>query len=88
MKENCPDKAGRSGTLGPPARTPADQQEVRECPTMFAVDETPSVVEVPVVHPVGAGHVRPPGSAGALAGRISQDAIEWDFPHFRLSQQA
>ncbi len=54
---------------------PADKEEVRGCLTVFAVDEALCSVAVLVVHSEEAGHVRPPGSAGALAGRVSQYAI-------------
>ncbi len=57
------------------AGMPADKEEVRGCLTVFAVDEALCSVAVLVVHSEEAGHVRPPGSAGALAGRVSQYAI-------------
>ena len=69
------------------AGMPADQGEVRGCLTVFAADEALWVVAVLVVHLEGAGHLRPPGSAGALAGRVSQDVIGWDFPHVGLGRQ-
>ena len=40
------------------------------------------------VHHDAAIHVRPPGSAGALAGRVSQDATQSDFPHLNLIRPA
>jgi hypothetical protein len=70
------------------AGMPVDQDEARGCPTVFAADEALWVVAVLVVHLEGAGHVRPPGSAGALAGRVSQGVIKRDFPCVGLDRQA
>jgi len=69
------------------AGMPADQDEVRGCLMVFAADEALCLVGVLVVRLERAGHLRPPGSAGALAGRASQDVIGWDFPHVGLGRQ-
>ena len=52
----------------------AHRDAVREYPPMFVVDHPPCVGANPGVHHDASIHVTPtPGSAGALAGRVSQD---------------
>ena|GEM_PF-2762732 len=74
----------------------APRDAVREYPPMFVVDHPPClganppcVGEDPGVHHDAAIHVRPiPGSAGALAGTVSQDVPACDFPHLNLIRPA
>ena len=50
--------------------------EVGKPPPLVPANQTPCMVVGLDVNPDLAIHVRPPGSAGALAGRVSQDAFD------------
>ena len=50
--------------------------EVGNPPPLVPANQTPCMVVGLDVNPNVAIHVRPPGSAGALAGRVSQEAVD------------
>ena len=50
--------------------------KVGKPPPLVPANQTPCMVVGFDVNPNVAIHVRPPGSAGALAGRVSQEAVD------------